>query len=361
MSKDLQPSSQKSEEVDLGQLFTVIGNVFNRFIGFIVSIFKGVYKIILLLLLHIYKRIFWYIGSLILGLIIGGFIDFNSEKVYGANMYVETNFKSARQVYENIKQFNQLAEEDKDSLELAKILNISVSDAAKIKGFYIEPDLDENVMAKMYSDFYKHLDSISKVEMNYELYKQSLTPYNFVIHRIGVASVDKYLYQKIEASFTKELSGNEYLKQLLSVNRDNLGKKDKTLKEQISKTDSLVNEYLKIRINQSNKEAMADSSTNLYMGAPDNNNNNLVVNEASILEKKLDLEQERRQINVSKVEQQSVVNVLAGFPKSGYDISVWHQKKKFTLPIMFFVATFLFFLLFGLKKYLDSESKNLSI
>ena len=55
MSKDLQQEPQ-SEEVDLGQLFKIIGNAFQRFFDFIASIFKGVYKVILLLLIHIYKR-----------------------------------------------------------------------------------------------------------------------------------------------------------------------------------------------------------------------------------------------------------------------------------------------------------------
>ncbi|MCB4807291.1 hypothetical protein LG651_03440 [Tamlana sp. 62-3] len=359
MSKDLQPSSQKSEEVDLGQLFKIIGNAFNKFLNFIAGIFKGIYKVILLLLIHIYKRFVWYAGAIVLGLILGFVIDSKSDNLYGANMYIETNFQSARQVYENIKQFHQLANVDKDSLELAKALNISVTEAAKLKGFYIEPDLDENNMAQMYSEFYTKLDSISKVEMNYQLYKESLTPYNFSIHRIGVASTDKYLYKKIEKAFGDELAENQYLEDILDVNIDNFNTEYETLNEQINKTDSLAAEYLKIRISESRKEPIPGSGTNLYMGNQESTS--LIVDESKLLEKRLLLESRKRDIMRNKVEQQKVVNILAGFPKSGYDISVWNQKKKFTLPIIFFGATFIFFLLFGLKKYLDSESKNLQL
>ncbi|MCB4798310.1 hypothetical protein [Neotamlana laminarinivorans] len=359
MSNDLQPSKQSSEEVDLGQLFKMIGNVFNRFINFIASIFKGIYKVILLLLINIYKRFLWYAGAIIIGFIVGFIIDSKSDKLYGANMFIETNFKSARQVYENIKQFNQLAKIDKDSLELAKILNISVKEASKLKGFYIQPDIDENVMAEMYSQFYTKLDSTSRSEMNFKTYKESLTPYNFSVHLIGVASLDKYLYKKIENNFVKELSGNQYLQSLLSINQENLDKEDKTLSEQISKTDSLVDKYLEIRINESQKEPIPGSGTNLYMGSQESSN--LLVDESEILDKRLKLEKNRREVNLNKIEKQSVINVLAGFPKTGYYIEEWYDKSKFLLPLVLFGLTFIFFLLLGLKKHLDSESKKLKI
>ncbi|MDC1365395.1 hypothetical protein N8258_03130, partial [Algibacter sp.] len=174
MSKDLQQEPQ-SEEVDLGQLFKLIGNAFQRFFDFIASIFKGAYKVILLLLIHIYKRIVWYAGALFIGVVVGFIVDKTSDKMYGANMFIETNFNSARQVYENVKQFHQLAYIDKDTLELAKRLNISPSEASKLKGFYLEPDLDENQMAQMYSAFYVRLDSLSRVTMTFDIYKESLT------------------------------------------------------------------------------------------------------------------------------------------------------------------------------------------
>ncbi len=354
MSKEL-PQPQPSEEVDLGQLFKLIGNAFDRFFKFIASIFIDIYKVILLLLIHFYKRMFWYVGAVAIGVIIGFIIDKNSDKLYGANMYIETNFNSARQVYENLKQFHQLANIDKDSLQLASRLNISVSEAAKLKGFYIEPDLDENTIAEMYSAFYTKLDSVSRLEMTYDRYKESLTPYNFDIHQIGVASTDKRIYKKIEKAFVLEISENTYLKELVEVNKINLDKKDEALLKQVQKTDSLVDEYLKIRINESNKELVPGSGTNLYMG--DAESSNLIVDESKIVEKRLELEAQRRQINQDKIEQQDVVNVLSSFPESGYDIREWYDKMKFLIPVILFSITLLVFAFLGLGKYLSKQSK----
>lgn len=354
MSNEL-PQPQQSEEVDLGQLFKLIGRAFDRFFKFIASIFIGIYNVILLLLIHFYKRFVWYAAAVIIGVVIGFIIDRNSDKMYGANMFIETNFNSARQVYENIKQFNQLANKDQDTVELAKRLHISPEEAAKLKGFYVEPDVDENTIAEMYSEFYSRLDSLSRTEMTYDRYKESLTPYNFDIHKIGVASTDKNIYKKIEKAFVDQISNNEYLNQLLEVNQLNLEKKDQALDQQIKKTDSLVNEYLKIRINESNKEPIPGAGTNLYMG--DAESSNLIVDESKLVEKRLDLEAQRIKVNKDKVEQQDVVNVLSGFPQSGYDIKEWYDKMKFVFPIIFVSITLLVFAFMGLGKYLDKQSK----
>lgn len=357
MSKSKLPEQTNSEEIDLGQLFKLIGNAFERFFNFIAGIFLGAYKVFLLLLIHVYKRIYWYAGAIIIGAAVGFLVDMISEKEYGANMFIETNFSSTRQVYENMRQLNQLAGKDKDTVELARKLNITPQEASNLKGFYIEPDIDENNLAKMYSNYYAQLDSVSRVETSYKVYKESLTPHNFSIHMIGVASKDKFIYKKIEKAFIEEISGNDYLNELVEVNTLNLEKKDKVLLKEVQKTDSLLNEYLKIRINESQKTPVPGAGTNLYMGNAESNN--LIVNETSIIDKILSLESQRREINTDRVTKKTVINVLANFPESGYDISEWHDKMKFILPIILFTLTLLTFTFIGIGKYLDKQSKLL--
>ena len=355
MSKDLHEPRQQSEEVDLGQLFKLFGKAFDRLFKFIRSIFIGVYKVILFFLIHVYRRFNWYAGAIVLGLDLGFIIDMSFDKPYGGNLYIETNFNSARQVYENISQFDQLSYKDKDSTELARRLDISANEASKIERFYIEPDLDENDIAEMYSNFYSRLDSISRLEMSYDLYKESLTPYNFKIHRITVASTDKNIYKRIENSFIEQLAENEYLSDVVEVNKQNLLKEDDALLKQIVKTDSLVDEYLKIRINESQKELIPGGGTNLYMG--DAESSNLIVDESKIIEKRLQLEAARRDVNRNLVVQKRAVNVLANFPESGYDMREWYCKMKFAFPLILVILTLLIFGLIGLRNFLETQSK----
>ncbi|MGC6431426.1 MAG: hypothetical protein ACON5F_10335 [Jejuia sp.] len=354
MSKDLQKPEQGSEEVDMMLFFRMIGRVFNKIGLFISAVFMKLYHLVLVFLKHLYSRFMWYFGAVILGVALGLFIDLKSEKLYGANLFIETNFKSARQVYENIKQFQELAKIDKDSVELAKRLGIPSTQASKLKGFYIEPDLDENDIAEMYSSFYSRLDSVSRLEINYDRYKNSLTPYNFTIHRIGVASTDKHIYPEIESAFVKQISDNAYLNEILDSGIKIFAKKDNTLITQIEKTDSLASEYLKIRINESKKDR-PQSGGNIYMGDAGSSSGNLIMDESQIIRQRISYERERIKLDSIKATKMNIVNVMASFPSSGYDISEWYHKKVYLLPIVLFSMVFVIFVFLGLKDFLEKQ------
>jgi hypothetical protein len=89
-------------------------------------------------------------------------------------MFIKTNFGSGRQVYENVKQLNQLANVDQDTVELGRILKISPSQAADLKGFYITSNTDRNTIAEIYAEYYQNLDSVSQTEATFESYKEFL-------------------------------------------------------------------------------------------------------------------------------------------------------------------------------------------
>ncbi|WP_396602616.1 hypothetical protein [Algibacter sp. R77976] len=356
MSKEL-PQPQKSEEVDLGQLFNLLGNAFQKFFNFVASLLQSIYNVILIVLIHVYNRIKWYSIAIILGLIIGFVLDKMEGPLYGANSYIETNFGSAHQVYENLSYLHQLANVDNDSIELARKLNISVKDAATIKGVYMRPDIDENDRIKMFVDFKKGLDSLSRADYLYDDYVESLDYYSFKRHAIGVASTDKFIFQKLKLNFINAISNNEYLNDLKEVGIENYKRQKETIEIEKKEIDSLAIEYLKIRKNESNKEPIAGTGTNLYMGNAQQSQ--LIVDESRLLTKKYLLEAKKRQINVDLIKGRNVVNVISEFPDAGYDMSEWTDKMKIMLPIIFFVITFFGFILYGLGKYLSEQDKKL--
>ena len=283
MSENSKPTPQ-NEEVDLGQLFKMIGNLFQRFYDFLVSVFKGLFHVLILTLAHFFKRLKWYALAGFVGLAIGYFLDKGSEKRYGANMFIQTNFNSGYQVYENIKNLNKLAGVEKDSNKLAEILNIKPIEAAKLKGFYIEPDIDENDRFDLYSKYKNGLDSISQLDANYETFVSSLSNYNFKTHKIGVVSIDKNIYPVLDSNFVNAISKNEYLNEVLRVNQENFIKEESTLIAQEKATDDLIKEYLNIRKKESDRVAVPGAGTNLFLG--DTQKNELLVDEAPLLKEK---------------------------------------------------------------------------
>jgi hypothetical protein len=353
MSKDLQQQNQ-SEEVDLGQVFKAIGNGFSNFFKGIANIFKGLFQGLVLILLHFFKRIFWYVGAVVIGLVLGFILNATAEKSYGANMFIKTNFDSGRQVYENIRQLHQLASVDRDTVELGKILNISPTEASKLKGFYIQPGTQENEIAEMYSRYRQNLDSISQTEVTYKNYKESLSSYAFPVHQIGVVSTDKFIYKEIEKTFTKELVNNDYLDELSIVNTENLKSEKVALENQVIRTGYLIDEYLKIKISQSQKPE--SNGTSLYMG--DTEDSNSSVNEAELLKEQLKLEEQKREVLRLMVAEKDIISVISGFPSSGYDIREWYEKYIIAIPIATFAITLLAFLLLGLGKFLKAQKDN---
>jgi hypothetical protein len=351
MSKEINTPQNDSEEVDLGKLFKLIGNGFQKLFNFIASNFKGLFHYLILIIRHFYLQIKWYALAGFSGLIIGVIADINSDKLYGANMFFNTNFNSGYQVYENIKNLHELTKEG-DSVKLAKILGVKTSEAATLKGFYIAPDIDVNEKIRMFDEFYKSLDSITRVETTYTEYVGQLSTYNFKTHRIGVASTDKTIFPKLRENFVQAISENAYLNKLLAVSQKNFDKEIETITKQATEVDGLVEKYLEIRKRESEKEPIPGSGTNLYLGNAQQSE--LLINEAELIKEKLVFESQIRGLTEAKVRGENIISVLSDFPETGYDIQEWYEKYKFIFPALFIGITILSFIFIGLGRFVNN-------
>ena len=352
-------NTPQNEEVDLGQLFKLIGNMFSNFFNFIGNIFKGAFHLFILVLVHFYRGLKWYIAAVVIGVIVGYILDKNTEPAYVGNLYIETNFGSSRQVYENINNLNQLAEVDQDSVELAKILGLTVAESATIHGFTVEADVDENTMVRSFSQYKSQLDSVSLLDVSYDRYVESLAFYNFVIHKVSVVSSDKFIFQKLVGDFSQEISTNTNIKRKREILIENWNREIATLDKQIREIDSLANQYLKIRIAESEKEALPNTGSSLFLGGTEQKSD--LIDESKLLQQKYSLEAKKRGILEALSDNDSPVNVIADFPSSGYESSEWYTKMKLVLPIVFFALTFfgsLAYLLLGYLKEQDALLKE---
>lgn len=359
MSKDLPQQPQQSEEIDLGQLFKMIGNMFDRFFKFIGNIINNIYDLLLLLLIHLFKRLKWYVLVVFIGAIIGYYLDNSSPYLYAANMQIEAKYKSARQVYENISFLNQLAAIDRDTVELSRRLGISQSEAGSIKGFSIKPNIDENDKMKLFSDFRAQLDSVTQSTFTYNDYVDGLNSHSFEIHQIKVVSTNKFIFPKLNKSLEKQLANNNYLQEIRDVTLDNLNRRKLSLETQKKTYDSLISTYLDIRMIESQKEAAkSNTGTNLFLGDAVKQQN-LIVDETKLVERKLELEQEIIATYKSTVTSKYIVNVISELPDAGYNIDKITDKSKIRIPVIFFLLTVIIFVIIGLKKYLDKEEERL--
>ena len=117
------------EEVDLGSLFVIIGRGFSNLFNFIKGIFTGIFLSAIKVLIFL-KKNFRPIGiAVIIGGVIGGVKEFHKEDLFYSQLVLEPNFKSTRQLYNNVNYYNDLVKQ-KDTAILQKIFNLEMSVAA---------------------------------------------------------------------------------------------------------------------------------------------------------------------------------------------------------------------------------------
>lgn len=358
MSQELpKNNNNKSEEVDLLVFFNLIGNAFSKVYSFFERIVLTVYRVVISILQHLFDNAKWYAIGLVLSFVLGYVLDNSKDKVYGANMFINTNFNSSRQVYENIKNLNQQAAIDKDYKSIASQLKITEEEASQINGFFIEPDLDENTQVEMYIKYKSELDSVARAQSTFNDYVEGLNNYSFNNHKIGVSSKNKNIYKVLKNNFVNSIRQNPYLDTLKLANLNNIKARIKDINRQVSVLDSLKNSYLAIRIKESNKSVgnTGGNGTNLYMG--DSQPNELLIDESQITAQLYALAQQKTALEKEFLLNQNVINVVSDFPASGYDMSKWTDYKKFTFPIITFIIIFITIILIKLKRFLNTQKR----
>jgi hypothetical protein len=122
------------EEVDLGSLFVIIGKGFSNFFNFIGSIFKRIFHFTIILLLFLKQHIIPVGIAAILGFIVGFFLEIKIPKRYSSDLLLQTNYKSSRQLYDNISFYNNLVKQ-KDTLGLRETFELDTETAISLKKF----------------------------------------------------------------------------------------------------------------------------------------------------------------------------------------------------------------------------------
>lgn len=190
MSKNL-PEHTPSEEVDLIQIFNVIGGLFKKLADFIKSIFKAIFSVIIFSL----KAVIENFKIIAIVVVVFGALGFALEKtrpdVYTSQMLVKPYFDSKFQLVTNINYYNALINE-KDYSQLTQIFDISEDDAEQLLQFEIHPGPEnENDQIKQYDNFLKGLDSIRAQEVEFDEFLENRSIYSGDIFEINVESFKK--------------------------------------------------------------------------------------------------------------------------------------------------------------------------
>lgn len=344
-----QTNNNNSDEIDLGQLFQLIGRAFQKLFNFIGSIFKGLFHILILFLLFLQKNFLILAIAVIVGVVGGYFLDKNKTPKYISKMVVEPNFNSVQQLYNNIDFYNDLAEAE-DSLALATALDISATEASSIKEIFVDSYSDENQKIKLFDDFIKELDTTTIKALDYEAYLKNFNSLDARFHQISVISTDNSVAKKLQPIIIGSISANDYFKLQKSINDENLMLQDSIIKYQLIEVDSLQHLYKTVLVKEADKP-MQGTNINLAENGTSQNKELALVKERETLKNQL------VKLNQERANKSAILNVISDFPARGVKQKGFWKSYKFVLPLCLMGMVLLILLSLKLNGYLKNYTK----
>lgn len=336
-------TSPKDEEIDLGQLFTLVGKGFTKIAAFIQSILNFILNLVLGILLF-FKRHFIKFGIVvILGFIIGWLVDKAKDPEFEASLVVKPNYGSGRQLYKNIAFYDELIQQENYHL-LSETFGISLEEAQTLVSFEIEPVINENYMLSTYDDFLSSIDSTVALNFVYESYTNNFKDYSFSEHEIKVTSTINNVFIKLEEVIVSGVKGNSYFQKLEESERIILDRNESYLETTLQEVDTLRKVYTEVLIKESEKET--SQGTNISMASSQES-----TKELSLFAQENKINEEKNRLTRSEVRNIEIINVISSFQKIGFRNNELIVKWKVRIPLVFAML-----LLLGLTfKELNSE------
>jgi len=338
------------EEIDLGSLFIIIGRGLTKLFSFIGNIFKGIFHFLIECLLFLRKNLVILLIAGIIGAIVGFFLEKKSGTKYEANLTVRPNYNSSRQLYNNIKFYNDAIKE-KDYSLLSSVFKISEEEAKSLRSFNIEPFTNENDIITAFDLLATQVDSITFKSYSYDKFNRSFTDYDYEVHKISVVATKNDVFQKLSIPIISSITNNEYFKNLKSSNNENLMRTVSLIQRNLKQADSLHSVYRKAILD---KSKTTNSGTNINFEQKTRE----ASSELQLFETTLVLNQNLVMVNHQLSEESKIINIISNFQPIGHKIKEIERNKTFQFSVIGIALTIMFLLIFKLNHYLKNYNIN---
>jgi len=333
------PETQSTEEVDLGQIFKLIGRLFDRLYNFIASIFLAIFTTIISALKAILRN-FKLISAVVLISSILGFIKEKTKpESYSSSMMVKTFFDTKYQLNTNIDYFNAIIA-DGNFNALSTTFEISKESAEKITEFKIEPGPEtENSRILQYEGFIRSIDSLRAQNISYEDFVDNRSIYTGNLFVITVMSTEIDVFLKLGKGFSKTFV-NLFSKERKRKRDSIITIQEQSLLASIKQIQILKDVYINV-LEEESKSTKA--SINIGDGFP-LQQSKTVTKEFDLLKEELDLLNQLAVLEEEKIEDDVLFEVVSDFQAFGKQSTSIFEKYSLILPVISFVLLCLVFL-----------------
>ena len=343
-------SRQQNEEVDLAQLFVMIGNAINRFFQFIASIFKKLFFGFVWVVFFVKKHIVVFSLAVAVGLIAGFIIEETSDPVFKSTITVRQNYQTGENLYGSIDYYNGLLK-DRDYKILADVLGLSEESSQEVVSFDIEPVITNNDLLIMFNEYVEDLDSLALSKVEYDEYVNNIKEYKHPFQQISIKSRTRANFNSVfnnivDNILTNEFFVNEQKKDILQLTQTK-----KALLKALNQSDSLQETYKKVMQMDSNR--LSDVGITF-----EGNTDNEKTREFDLFMNDIDLRKDIVTVERKLKDKENIIDLISSKQDSGF---VDHTKDFLGLalpitvfyPVLTLSLVFLVMLARQFLKYLE--------
>ena len=304
-------STPQNEDLDLIQLFKLIGQSFKTLFNFFKSILNGLFRVVIYSLKPFVKNIKMVSAILIIAALMGFFLEKSSKTIYTSDMLVRPYFESKYQLVNNIDYFNTLVDEGNIS-DLSRVFEIDSSESASLLGFEIEiGPQTKNDIIKEYDGFLKTIDSTLATTITYDDFMENRDILNGSTFRITAESSTSDVFGKLEKGFSKTFKNN-YSKKNKTLRDSSIVIEKKKLLRDLKRVDSIQKIYLEVIKTESEKESVILSNGDMTVSQE-----KTPTREYELLQEGMKIRNELTALDEKQINESDFYDVLSSFEDTG--------------------------------------------
>jgi hypothetical protein len=313
MSKDLPQQPQESEEVDLGQLFKMIGNIFEKFFAFIGRLLNKLFLSFVWLIFFVKKHILKIIIAAIIGFAFGYFKEIKGEPIYKSTTVIKQNYDTGENLYRAIDYYNELIAE-RDSITLGAVLGISSSKASSLITLGVESVITENDKLKNFDRYTKGLDSVVAATVTFEEFVKNSKEFQYPVQRIIIKAKEKNVFGTVISKIVEKIEATEYFQTEQKKDLEELNRLQKSIQASLEASQELQSVYKRVLETPTNEKKSLGTQTSITI---DNKDDRKVTKEFELYNNDVALRRELVAIQRKKEDKQFIIEVVSSQENQG--------------------------------------------
>jgi len=326
MDDNLGKQSAVDDEVDLGFIFTAIGNFFNR-------IFKALLSVLIFIGKHKIR-----LGIIILiGAIIGYLLDLKRNQPFESNFIVSSNYESADYLYNKIETIDRKIKQ-KDTVFLKTVFG---SQYDLVKGVNVEPIVEIYDFIGNTESNAKLFELLSEDEDKKEFINAPVNSMNYTYHKVKVIILGEEYHKNTTDAFFSFINSNSYLSNIKDIALQNSN--DQILQNNfaINQIDSLINSIINYNNSKEESKSLVSINENTEFDA--------------LFERKKYLLNNNKYLEEVLVNNKTIIGILDANYAVTYDRDFFESRRTILIPIVLVTLYLLFFFF----RYLNHNLKRL--